>query len=450
LALIVLRAQQASPLIDFSAPHSHREAGKAPNASGSTGEDRHQAAPARPAPGLVTAVSATRPEQNGKVVQPAGLLRPRIETATVCERANLLVCKGFQCNLKDSNRFEPKEMTIAVQPKIAYEDLTDACLDEQLPRPGAVVKGPGGVAVEATRLNAGPETKCGLLTPPGCRDKWDRDHIGRPLDLDTATYIKRAYKVGHGNMGLLSDKQPPPPRKCASRVPKTLHYIWVGTRLLGPKHLQNVANSAVINPHWKIIMWLDRLPAPEELSFFKANPNVSSRPAGPITYSFIQDEAKNMRNWDILYHLNSTSLPNTIGAALSDILRLELLYLYGGVYLDIDIIFYNGFDEYGSLFWWPWVTHKVCGVNIANNAFGFDSRSAYLDYALNAFREGCKKYNRCTPYSGAGPPFMSITVLRYNSSDITMIGQQYFSASDTSGVSIMGHTNDKTWFYGKR
>lgn len=356
------------------------------------------------------------------------------------------VCIGFHCKLQQSGRFEKKKMSIARESNLAYENVREGCLSEQLPRPGSVVMGPRGVAIEPTRLNVGEEASCGLLTSPACMEKWDMDSLGRPLNLPTRVYIQRGYKVGHGNVGMLSDKTPAPKKKCASLVPKTIHYIWVGSRSLGLKYLKNLANSAVLNPRHKVILWLDRAAHKKEIDLLDLFKNITDRPAGAVVFGMVQDEAKRMRNWDIIHRLNSSSKPNTIGAALSDILRLELLYLHGGVYLDIDIRIFSGFDEYGSLFWWPWVTHKVCGVNIPNNAFGFDGLSGYLDFALDAFREGCSVYSRCLPYAGAGPPFMAMTILRYNSSDISFLGQQYFSASDSAAISVGGHYNDKTWF----
>ena len=73
-----------------------------------------------------------------------------------------------------------------------------------------------------------------------------------------------------------------------------------------------------------------------------------NRPAGPIKLQLISDMMPRFKNRDLIE--KDTNL-----AGKSDYMRLEILYLYGGIYLDTDAKAVHGFDDFGTLFRWPFV-----------------------------------------------------------------------------------------------
>merc|ERR1712054_484277 len=106
------------------------------------------------------------------------------------------------------------------------------------------------------------------------------------------------------------------------------------------------------------------------------------------------------RNFDIINR--SVNL-----AGKSDYMRLEILWLHGGVYLDTDSVAVHGSDEYGSLFRWPFLAYDHDdGKTITNSLIGVEKRSGFIDFALNATRENCNIFNVCGVMFGAGPSFI--------------------------------------------
>ncbi|CAE7804661.1 MCA1, partial [Symbiodinium microadriaticum] len=175
------------------------------------------------------------------------------------------------------------------------------------------------------------------------------------------------------------------------------------------------------------------------------SPEVSSRPGGAIIVHYLASYADDFRNMDILRWIRNLSLDPKhlhVCAGMSDVARLEVMFKYGGIYMDTDFLPDRPFADYGDLFRWPFVTHKVCGINIINSILSFDKQSAFLDFALNAYRENCKTFRNCMPEGGAGPPFMAMAILRWNSSEIALIGQQFFHDSRSQ---IVSHLTENSW-----
>jgi hypothetical protein len=194
---------------------------------------------------------------------------------------------------------------------------------------------------------------------------------------------------------------------------------------------------AKINPKWEIFIWLDHAVGNEEME------TLTKTEGGRITTKSIPEEMSSFRSLNLLRRLNSSDASD-IGhcSHMSDVLRLEVTYHYGGIYFDTDTVPTLPLDEYGSLFRWPFVAHKVCGINIASGVFGMDRHSAFLDFALNASIELCMTFDACGP-PVAGPPLVAMAFLRYNSSDIAMIPQQYWESQHPDGVA--SHLYENSW-----
>lgn len=219
-----------------------------------------------------------------------------------------------------------------------------------------------------------------------------------------------------------------PPRKCSRLVPKILHFIWVGSAIT-QTHARRVVTFATMNPQWKVMLWVDRPLENCTANTQELIEEASIRPAGGIIFKSIQAEKHRFRNWDIIRGVKNFGFQ-------SDWLRLEIGYLYGGIYVDTDAVALHSFDDYGTLFRWPWVTHIFGGYNnICNCAFGMDEKSGFLDFALNASRDNCLKYKMWkNGIETVGSTMLTVALKRYNQSDISMIPQDFMLHNTTKAV----------------
>ncbi|CAJ1456730.1 unnamed protein product [Effrenium voratum] len=320
----------------------------------------------------------------------------------------------------------------------------DRCLAETMPRPEPVVRSRSSLKLlEVTFLNM-PERIAGHKTPAKClEDDWQVDKIGRPIILPTAVLLQRAVQVRHPHGGLLDPKNPLPDRPCAKPVPKILHFLWFCSPV--PEHIvKRIVLFAQMNPSYKVMLLVDVPPNQTEVDLMNV-PEVTARPAGAIVVHHLQSYEAEFRTMEILRWMDNLS-HNPIHrhkcAGMSDVARLETLYMYGGIYMDTDFVPDRPFADYGHLFRWPFVSHKVCGINIINSILSFDKKSGFLNFALEAFVENCRKFRNCMPEGGAGPPFLAMAILRYNSSDIALIGQQFFHDSRHQ---IVSHLTENSW-----
>jgi len=111
---------------------------------------------------------------------------------------------------------------------------------------------------------------------------------------------------------------------CLRNLQKKIHTIWVFSSL---PHTKVAAWSAIAlkNQDWKIIVWMNR----NFLEHTKRDFQKSAQAATNIEFRSIEDSVSRFRygSW-ILNQINP--------AGLSDILRLEVVNLEGGIYTDSD------------------------------------------------------------------------------------------------------------------
>lgn len=87
-------------------------------------------------------------------------------------------------------------------------------------------------------------------------------------------------------------------------IPKLLHLIWVGSEF--PSRFQpNLASWMDHHPTWSVQLWGE-------------------------------DTRPKLRNENLYRHAEQYVRPDAVGQFRADLLRYELLYLYGGFYADVD------------------------------------------------------------------------------------------------------------------
>nr|NGX38134.1 Subversion of eukaryotic traffic protein A [Chlamydiota bacterium] len=97
------------------------------------------------------------------------------------------------------------------------------------------------------------------------------------------------------------------------KIPKVVHFIWLGPRPFPPESVENVRSWIAHHPDWTVKFWTDRdrLPPCNSMEVCK----VDDFPFLFLCHCYEQSE-----NW----------------GEKSDVLRFEILYQEGGVYVDHD------------------------------------------------------------------------------------------------------------------
>jgi mannosyltransferase OCH1-like enzyme len=110
-------------------------------------------------------------------------------------------------------------------------------------------------------------------------------------------------------------------------IPRTIHFIWLGPHPFPPQSVENVRSWIAHHPEWKIKFWTDRVRDPPctamEVVFVDT-----------LALPFLKKRYQSSSNW----------------GEKSDILRLEILYQEGGVYVDHDVICLKSFDSLHSAY----------------------------------------------------------------------------------------------------
>ncbi len=107
----------------------------------------------------------------------------------------------------------------------------------------------------------------------------------------------------------------------AYKIPKVIHFIWLGPNPFPPKSVQNVRTWIAHHPDWTVKFWTDRDRPPPCSSMVVCD--VDTFPFLLLRHCYDKSQ-----NW----------------GEKSDVLRFELLYQEGGVYVDHDANCLQSFD----------------------------------------------------------------------------------------------------------
>lgn len=127
-------------------------------------------------------------------------------------------------------------------------------------------------------------------------------------------------------------------------IPKNLHFIWIGIKI-PEKYLNHIVSFICTNTDYKIYLWTDKMtniyPQIDRRTdlryFFKVNHN---RISISLTQNLIKEIETKFIETKILnkfyFYRECIGIYKNLAAA-ADILRLYILYLFGGIYLDVDL-----------------------------------------------------------------------------------------------------------------
>lgn len=154
------------------------------------------------------------------------------------------------------------------------------------------------------------------------------------------------------------------------KVPKVIHVIWVGPNPFPKEGIENVHSWVEKHPDWKIKFWTDRRrPLPNRSMELKLVSDFSFETLGA-------------------YYKESDNF-----AEKSDLLRYEILYQEGGLYVDHDVKcfksfspFHHNFDLYCGLEP-PHEPVLNSSISVNNNVIGVCSRHPVLKKTMEHVKE---------------------------------------------------------------
>lgn len=137
-------------------------------------------------------------------------------------------------------------------------------------------------------------------------------YVRTQADLDNLTFFKRLYE---SNIEFL--KAPPAEYK----IPKVLHYIWMGPKAFPRESVEYVKTWMTNHPGWKVYLWTDRArKAPLD--------GIEIKKVQDFQWVQLKECFDKSENW----------------AEKSDLLRVEILYQQGGIFVDHDVECFKSFD----------------------------------------------------------------------------------------------------------
>ncbi len=200
------------------------------------------------------------------------------------------------------------------------------------------------------------------------------DYVKTQDDFTSLDFFKRMYEL---RKGLLSGTQE------AVRIPKVAHFIWIGPKPFPRESVENIRTWIAKNPDWTFYFWTDRdRPLP--------NPTMKMRRIQDINFLKLRDCFNKSVNY----------------GEKSDLLRLEILYKEGGVYIDHDVECYKPFEPLNTAYDFycgidmPYTISLPSCINPTNNLIGVKAGHPILIRCMDLLVEQWDKLEE--DYPGAG------------------------------------------------
>ena len=200
-------------------------------------------------------------------------------------------------------------------------------------------------------------------------------------------------------------------------IEKNIHFIWIGSNI-PENYINNILKCKELNKNYNVHVWLDKEFPPQLLNAVQCN---------------------NLNEFNSVHHeiLNTIKL----NAGKADILRYEIVYRYGGIYSDVDVVFMKPFDDNFNT---SFVSHIDGYYNICNGCFGFNKGSKFLKFVLDCFPENFKMSGKDAWLPElSGPTFFTTCFTQYNDEKINTLNQKYLIFNNS--YSYCYHTMDKNW-----
>ena len=190
-------------------------------------------------------------------------------------------------------------------------------------------------------------------------------------DQENIRFYKSLYDKNFPLMGVSSP---------LIRIPKVIHFIWVGPKSFPEESIENVRGWIAKHPDWKVKFWTDReRPLPD--------PKMEKHLVQDFHFLKLTRCYKNSENY----------------AEKADVLRYEILYQEGGVYVDHDVECIKSFDQFNATYDFymgmqmPNTTFLSSSVVPTNNLIGARAGHPVLKRCLDALDENWERLERLYP-----------------------------------------------------
>ena len=169
-------------------------------------------------------------------------------------------------------------------------------------------------------------------------------HVQTPEDFENLKFFKTVYE---NNIPFLHMKS------SMLRIPKVIHFIWIGPKVFPRESVENIRSWIARHPDWTFKFWTDReRPLPHK----------------QMQLSRIQD-LQFLKLYDCYKKSDNY-------AEKSDLLRYEILYQEGGIYVDHDVKCLQSFESLNKAYDFycgmelPYPTALSSSVLPTNNIIG--------------------------------------------------------------------------------
>jgi hypothetical protein len=152
------------------------------------------------------------------------------------------------------------------------------------------------------------------------------EYVQTREDFEHLHFFKRMYDLKKGLITTTDEM---------THIPKTVHFIWIGPRPFPRESVENVRTWIAKHPDWTFNFWTDRQrPLPY--------PGMKLRMVQEIEFLKLRDCFAKSDNY----------------GEKSDLLRYEVLYREGGIYVDHDVKCFKAFDPLNKAY------DFYCGIDM--------------------------------------------------------------------------------------
>ena len=170
--------------------------------------------------------------------------------------------------------------------------------------------------------------------------------------------------------------------KKAAGIPRKIHFIWIGPKKFPEESLKNVKSWIDNHPEYEVFFWTDRK---RDLQL----DHIIFRDIHGFAWNFLEKKFEESDNF----------------GEKSDLLRYEILFSEGGIYVDHDVICYKPFDSFINsydLFCGLEPLHVPLGdtsVEVCNNLIGSCPNHPVLKATIDLVQKNWEVYGKMYPGS---------------------------------------------------
>lgn len=197
-------------------------------------------------------------------------------------------------------------------------------------------------------------------------------------------------------------------------IPKKIHQIWIGPRVLPEKYVEMTANMKAMHPGWEYKLWT-------------------------------HDELFNDRYADDIYLQAYLKEPDTFRwAFIADRIKLLLLRDFGGVYVDVDAKYIKSFDvvmdklEERHTFFAGMKTYDVQSSLIECAVYGAAPNSRLINLCLD-FYQDTRWAHGCMDFSNV--------IVHNLEDDALLLSSKYFYSFEEFEETIVLHEPEDIRLY---